>query len=100
MTIPLREFDSFFRVTTWQEWLAITRTTFHEYLIPWLVSNLVGLVLLMIAFRAPKFCRKVWGLLLLIAGIVNTYIVLTDPTAIHEFGVVSIPPMQRFIYSK
>ena len=101
MTTPLREFESFGRVTTWREWYELaTGTFFPEYAIPWLVSNLVGVVLLVVAIHSPKFSHKAWGFLLALAAVVNTHIVLTDPTGYHEFGVLAVPPMQRFIYSR
>ena len=86
-------------MTSWGEWYQITKSTHREYIVPWLVSNLVGLELLFFAIPRPDFASKTWGVLLVIAAFVNTYIVLTDPTAYHEFGVTAAPPMQRFIYS-
>ena len=63
MAIVLREFDSFKRVTTWEEWLDVTKATFPEYFPNWAVSNLIGLLLLAISFYIPSFSRKAWGLL-------------------------------------
>ena len=100
MTIPLREFDSFLRVTSWREWYDISRSAFREYTFPWMVSNLVGMSLLLVAIQSPKFSRKAWGFLMILASVVNVYTVLIDPTSYLEFGLVAIPPMQSFIYSK
>jgi hypothetical protein len=100
MTIVLREFDSFKRVTSWEEWLDVTKATFPEYFPNWAVSNLVGLLLLAIAFYIPAFSRKSWGLLMILASVVNAYIMATDPGCYIEFGVLAVPPMQRFIYSR
>ena len=100
MTIPLRDFDSFFQVSTWSGWLDNTLVAFSEYTFPWLISNLIGVVSLLVAVRSPNLSRKTWGFLLIVAAVVNAYTVLTDPTAYHEFGVVAIPPIQKFIYSR
>ena len=101
MTIVLHEFESFKRVTSWEEWFNVTKTSFQEYFFPnWVVSNLVGLLLLAISFYIPNFSRKTWGLLMVLASIVNTYMMVTDPTCYIEFGVLAVPPMQRFIYSR
>lgn len=100
MTIALREFDSFKRVTTWGEWLDVTKATFPEYLPNWAVSNLVGLLLLSMSFYIPSLSRKTWGFLMVLASAVNTYMMLTDPECYHDFGVLAVPPMQRFIYSR
>ncbi len=100
MTIVLREFESFKRVTTWGEWLDVTKAAFPEYLPNWAVCNLVGLLLLAISFYIPSFSRKTWGLLMILASVVNTYMMLTDPTCYIELGVLAVPPMQSFIYSR
>ena len=101
MTIILREFDTFFHVTTWGEWYDVTKQTFPEYFIPnWLVSNILGITLLMIAYRTPKFSQRSWGFLLVLASIFNTYMMYIDPICYQEFGVLAIPPIQRFIYSR
>ena len=90
MTIVLRELDSFKRVTSWEEWYQVTKDTFPEYLPNWTVSNLVGLLLLVVSFYRPNFSRKSWGL----------HHLSVDPTCYIEFGVLAVPPMQRFIYSQ
>jgi cytochrome bd-type quinol oxidase subunit 2 len=100
MTIVLRDFDSFKRVTSWEEWLDVTKATFPEYFPNWAVSNFVGLLLLAISFYMPSFSRKTWGLLMVLASLVNIYMMVTDPTCYIEFGVLAVPPMQRFIYSR
>ena len=99
--IPLREYESFFRVTTWSEWFDVTRHAQGEYLVPWIVSNLIGVLLLAVTYRKPQHARRAWGFLL--AGpccIANAYVALTDSVGYQEYGVLAIPPMQRFIYSR
>ena len=66
----------------------MTKSTFPEYLPNWTVSNLVGLLLLVVSFYRPNVSRKSGGLLMVVASIVN------------KFGVLAVPPMQRFIYSQ
>lgn len=61
---------------------------------------MLGFVLLWIAIKFPVFSRKAWGLLMILACLVNSYVTMTDPTSYIEFGVLAIPPMQHFIYSK
>jgi hypothetical protein len=97
---PLREYPTFGRVTTWEEWLLATATALPDMLFPWFISNMVGFVLLWIAIKVPWLSRKAWGVLLILASIVNIYTVLTDPKGYIEFGVLAIPPMQHFIYSR
>ena len=98
--VLLREFPTFGRVATWEEWRNATAQALADFLFPWFVSNMVGFLLLWIAVKFPWFSRKAWGLLMIIACFVNSYMMITDPTGYIEFGVLAIPPMQRFIYSK
>ena len=99
--VNLSEFPTFGRVATWDEWRTATSQALPDMLFPWFVSNMSGFLLLWIAIKFPWFSRQSWGLLMMLACVVNCYeMVLTDPTGYHEFGVLAIPPLQRFIYSK
>uniref|UniRef100_A0A7S2XIR5 Uncharacterized protein n=1 Tax=Attheya septentrionalis TaxID=420275 RepID=A0A7S2XIR5_9STRA len=99
-SLPLREYPTFGRVATWDEWRAATFQSIPDFLFPWFLSNMVGFCLLWIAIKFPQVSRKTWGFLLILASLVNSYVVLTDPTGYIEYGVVAIPPLQHFIYSK
>ena len=54
----------------------------------------------MVSFYKPNVSRKSWGFLMVVASVVNTYMMRVDPTCYIEFGVLAVPPMQRFIYSQ
>lgn len=84
MAIPLREYESFRSITSWTEWYQINKNAYREFIVPWLVCNLIGLELLFVAIPRPQFACNIWGILLVIAAFVNTYIVLTDPTAVGK----------------
>eukprot|EP00978_Attheya_sp_CCMP212_P033335 scaffold133976_cov51-Attheya_sp.AAC.4 len=99
-SLPLREYPTFGRVATWDEWRAATFQSLPDFLFPWFISNMVGFCLMWIAIKFPQVSRKTWGFLLILASLVNAYVVLTDPTGYIEYGVVAIPPLQHFIYSK
>jgi hypothetical protein len=99
MMMPLREYPTFGRVATWDEWRDATAQSLHDYMLPWFISNMVGFVLLWISIQAPRVARKVWGLLMILASLANTRVVMTDQQNYHEYGVLSIPPYQHFIYS-
>jgi hypothetical protein len=100
MTTPLRDYPTFGRVATWDEWRDAMSTSLHDYMLPWFISNMIGLVLLWISIKAPRGARKVWGFLMILASFANTLVVMTDPNNYHEYGVLSIPPYQHIIYSK
>jgi cytochrome bd-type quinol oxidase subunit 2 len=100
MTLLLSEFPTFGRVATWDEWRIATAQALPHVLFQWFVSNMVGFLLLWIAVKFPWFSRKAWGLLMIMASFFNAYMAITNPTRYIEFGLLAIPPMQRFIYSK
>lgn len=100
MTVVLRELPIFGRVATWEEWRAVTAETLPDFIVPWFICNMLGFILLWIAIKFPQISRKAWGLLMILACFVNSYVVLTDPKSYLEFGVLAIPTMQKFIYSK
>lgn len=124
---PLHDYPTFGRVATWDEWLAATAQSVPDFLFPnWIISNMLGFVLLWMAIAETKHqqrlqmqhhtnddeatptaplvikwisARQVWGFLMMLAAIFNTYIMMKDPYCYLEFGVLAIPPLQRFIYS-
>ena len=87
--VPLREYPTFGRVATWDEWRAATIQSLPDFLFPWFISNMLGFCLLWIAIKFPKQSSKTWGFLLILASLANSYVVLTDPTGYLEYGVVS-----------
>jgi hypothetical protein len=98
--MPLRDYLTFGRVATWEEWRDATAQGLGDYILPWFISNMVGFVLLWIAIKAPRVSCKVWGFLMILASFANTRIAVTDQTNYHEYGALSIPPYQHVIYSK
>jgi len=98
--VPLREYPTFGRVASWEEWREATTRSLTYYLFPWFVSNSVGFVLLWIAMKYPTVSRRAWGFLLVLASFANAYVGWTEPVGYHEYGVLAVPPLQRFIYSK
>lgn len=87
---PLREYPTFGRVATWNEWQDATVKSMPDYMIPWFISNMVGFAILWIAIPYPVLGRRLWGFLLVVASAVNTYQMLTNPNGYLEFGVVSL----------
>jgi hypothetical protein len=101
--LKIKEYPTYGRVSSWDEWKDATATFLPDSLVPWCMSNMVGFGLLWISIlwkgHGPEMARRTWGALLLIAGLVNSLVLWTDPTSYHDFGVLSIPPLQQFIYS-
>lgn len=100
--VPLREYRTFGRVQTWEEWRTATSDFLPDFIFPYIVCNVLGFLLLWlaIAFGRARFSRKAWGFLMILASIANSYVALTDPKGYQEYGVLAIPPIQHFIYSR
>lgn len=95
----LRDYPTFGRVSTWNEWQDATVKSIPDYILPWFISNMVGFAILWIAIPYPILGRKIWGFLLVVASAVNTYQMLTNQYGYLEFGVVSIiQDIQKLTY--
>jgi len=71
----------------------------REYLVPYLASNAVALILLGMAFRKPHWVR--WALVVLFAWAAwtNARVAITDPGAYQGYGELALlEPYRRFIY--
>jgi hypothetical protein len=53
--------------------------TIQENFEPWLMSNLISLILIVICFRWVRSGRLIWGVLFITASIINVYIAWTEP---------------------
>lgn len=51
----------------------------EEYIFEWATSNVLALVLLFLCWKHPKYGRYGFGIIFLIASVVNTSAVLSDP---------------------
>ncbi len=70
-----------------------------EYVGPYTVSNLIAVVLLIIAWFWPYIARFAFALIFFAASIVNTIFVLRDPNSYVEFGELAVLDVYRdFIY--
>jgi hypothetical protein len=101
---PLTKYPTFGRLASWDEWKDATATHLPDLLWPWFISNSVGFALLWISLlderSGTQVARRSWGALMVTAGVVNSFFLWTDPKVYIEFGVLAIPTLQRFIYSK
>jgi len=65
----------------------------HEYWIHYTISNAIALTVLGLTWKVPTAGRIAFGVIFLLASIVNTYTVLTTPEAYHfykDFAVLEI----------
>lgn len=72
----------------------------HEYLLPYLISNGVGLLLIFICFKWPKIGRIVFGIIFLAAGIFNFYTAGVSPEPyVDVYGSTAVFSFYKnFIY--
>jgi hypothetical protein len=70
---------------------------FEHYLIPWLIANSAGLVILFTAYKWPKWGRILFSLLFGWACVLNYTTVHATPVVYLEYANMSIPIYSRFI---
>jgi len=71
----------------------------HDLVMPVIVGNLVALVLLLIAARAPGLARYIVAAGFIATGIFNLYYALHAPILyVTGYGPLAIWPYDRFIY--
>lgn len=72
----------------------------QEYLLPYIISNIIGLILIFICYRWFKAGRIVYGLIFLAAGIFNFYTAGKSPeTYVEIYGSTALFSFYRdFIY--
>ncbi|HMN88488.1 MAG TPA: hypothetical protein PKD70_03230 [Saprospiraceae bacterium] len=69
----------------------------QEYFIPYLLSNTIALVLLLAAWRAPRWTRWTMALVFLVAGCTNAWIANTTPQDYLSYASLAITAYRRFI---
>ncbi|MBS3807605.1 MAG: hypothetical protein KGY60_08895 [Bacteroidales bacterium] len=73
--------------------------TYEEYMLPVILANLVALVLALSSYNFPRFMRFIWGLIFIIAGIVNLINVYNEPGIyVDAYGPPAIDCYQEIIY--
>lgn len=60
------------------------------YMIPWLIANMAGLVILFVSYRWPKWGRILFSLLFGWACFQNYTTVLTTPEVYLEYANMSV----------
>jgi hypothetical protein len=59
---------------------------FNDFLIPYAVSNLIGLLLLWLNWKRPRAGLIVFGMIFLLAGIFNFYTASTTPEDYQQYA--------------
>ncbi len=69
----------------------------ETYLIPYLISNFIAVVLLVSAFRLPVITRWIFVIIFFAAGLFNTYTAAVNPLAYLVYSESAMPFYQDFI---
>ena len=68
-----------------------------QYLVPYLISQAVGLGMLLVATRNIRISRILFSIMFMYAGCYNMYIGLIKPDTYLEFADLAIPFYRNFI---
>ena len=70
---------------------------FDEYIIPYLISQIVSIIILIAAWKRTRWARWLFSTLFFWASATNMYIGLTDPDSYLDNARFAIPLYQDFI---
>lgn len=70
---------------------------FHQYLIPWTISQAASLLILLVAIKRPIWARYVFSFLFIAAGIFNWITSLLTPEAYMMYGKTAVGFYRDFI---
>jgi hypothetical protein len=71
----------------------------EEYLFPWIISNVISLVLLFVCYKWNRIGRYLYSFIFLAASIVNTFAAIREPqTYIDTYGNLAFFFYKDFIY--
>lgn len=52
-----------------------------DYWLPYVITNIVAILLIIICYKWPKIGKIAWGIIFILAGIFNIFTVIKDPQA-------------------
>lgn len=69
----------------------------NQYIIPYLLSQVVAIVIIMMAYRNTRITRILFGLMFLGASVINMSAGINDPTVYVDYGKMALPFYRDFI---
>jgi hypothetical protein len=73
--------------------------TYEEFMLPVILANLVAVILALSSYNFPRFMRFIWGLIFIVAGIVNLITVYNEPGIyVDAYGPAAIDAYKDIIY--
>ena len=71
---------------------------FQDIWIPYVITHVIAFLLIFICYKWPKFGKVAWGIIFVLAGVFNIYLVISNPQIYVEFGQGAVSLYQKFIY--
>lgn len=71
---------------------------FDQFMIPYIISQVAGILILFIAWKRTRWARWLFALLFSWASATNMYLGLTDPEIYQEYAEMAIPLYRNFIW--
>ncbi len=71
---------------------------FIEYFIPWLLTNVISLILIGICAKWPRLGSFIWGIIFFLAGVYNGLMTIQQPEAYQIYGETAVPYYKGFIH--
>ncbi|MFW6101762.1 MAG: hypothetical protein ACOC90_10285 [Bacteroidota bacterium] len=72
---------------------------YEQFMLPVILANLLAVVIMLLSYNFPRFMRFIWGLIFIIAGIVNLITVVNEPGVyVDAFGPAAIDFYKEIIY--
>ena len=68
-----------------------------EFLVPYIISQVVSIIILMAAWKKTKWARVLFALLFFWAAGTNMYLGITNPNTYQEYADLAIPAYEEFI---
>ncbi len=72
-------------------------SSFHQYFIPWTISQVVSLLILYVSWKKPVWARYIFAVLFFGAGIFNLFTGLKTPEAYLMYSETAIGLYREFI---
>lgn len=70
----------------------------NDYLIPYIISQIVSVIILVVAWKHAKAARVLFAILFFWASGTNIYTAMVTPNAYLEYGEMAIPLYRDMIY--
>ena len=73
--------------------------SYEQFMLPVIIANLLAVVVMLFSYHFPRFMRFIWGIIFIVAGIVNLITVVNAPGIyVDTFGPAAMDFYKNIIY--